>query len=144
MRFRPEQHLRRQSDIRAVREQGRRLDCRAFTIWWKRRETPAASDNTPSSTAPAAIPAHAIVSSSAPRVCVIASTAAVGHAVRRNRAKRRLRELFRSQQHLVPPGCDLLLIARAAATDRPIPELAQKFSEACSQIAANSKPDSSP
>ena len=128
MRFRPEQHLRRQSDIRAVREQGRRLDCRAFTIWWKRREpaaTPAPADTFPT-----------------PRVCVIASTAAVGHAVRRNRAKRRLREVFRHQQHLVPPGCDLLLISRAAATDRPIPELAQKFSDACSQIASAAKPSS--
>jgi ribonuclease P protein component len=127
MRFRPEQHLRRQSDIRAVREQGRRVDCRAFTIWWKRRETPAETENV----------------SSDPRVCVIASTAAVGHAVRRNRAKRRLREIFRAQQNLVPAGCDLLLIARAAATDRPISELAQKFSDACQQIAAATKPASS-
>lgn len=146
MRFRPEQHLRRQSDIRAVREQGRRVDCRAFTIWWKRRETPVVSDSANTSTAPvsaqasapAAVRAPVSVSSTEPRVCVIASTAAVGHAVRRNRAKRRLREIFRSQQHLVPPGCDLLLIARAAATDRPVPELAQKFSEACGQIAASS------
>ena len=117
MRFRPEQHLRRQSDIRVVREQGRRVDCRAFTVWWKRRETPLAT-NPPD----------------APRVCVVASTAAVGHAVLRNRAKRRLREIFRHHQHLVPPGCDLMLIARAAATARPLPELAQKFAEACAQI----------
>src|SRR5471032_613383 len=108
MRFRSEQHLRRQSDIRAVREQGRRVDCRAFTIWWKRRETPAAAEN--ASPSPAASPASALANSTislAPRVCVIASTAAVGHAVRRNRAKRRLREIFRAQQNLVPPGCDL-------------------------------------
>lgn len=144
MRFRSEQHLRRQSDIRAVREHGRRVDCRAFTLWWKRRETPAVSENANAGTLPAAVSAKAIVSSSAPRVCVIASTAAVGHAVCRNRAKRRLREIFRAQQNLVPPGCDLLLIARAAATDRPIPELAQKFSDACRQIAAASKPSSSP
>ena len=132
MRFRPEQHLRRQSDIRAVREQGRRVDCRVFTVWWKRREPAAATAGGPS--AVAAVKAV----SSAPRVCVIASTAAVGDAVRRNRAKRRLRELFRHQQHLVPAGCDLLLIARAAATDRPLPELAQKFSEACRQISVSS------
>src|SRR5438045_275922 len=71
-RFRTEQHLRRPGEIRAVREQGRRLDCQAFTLWWRRREEPA--------------PAGA-------RVCVIASTAAVGAATRRNRAKRRLREV---------------------------------------------------
>jgi ribonuclease P protein component len=140
MRFRPEQHLRRQSDIRSVRERGRRVDCRAFTIWWKHRETPA-MENVRNATAASTLP-DATGAKSGPRVCVIASTAAVGHAVRRNRAKRRLREIFRQQQHLVPPGCDLLLIARAAATDRPIPELAQKFSDACSQIAAASKPAS--
>jgi ribonuclease P protein component len=150
MRFRPEQHLRRQSDIRAVREQGRRVDCRAFTIWWKRRETPAAdkggnaSDlSAPSDVLSAQAAVAAALAKPAPRVCVIASTAAVGHAVRRNRAKRRLREIFRHQQHLVPAGCDLLLIARAAAIDRPIPELAQKFSDACNQIASSSKPASS-
>jgi ribonuclease P protein component len=127
MRFRPEQHLRRQSDIRAVREQGRRVECRAFTVWWKRREAPT-------------VP----VATEGPRVCVVASTSAVGHAVRRNRAKRRLREVFRQHQHLVPAGCDLMLIARAAATDRPLPELAQKFAEACAQIPRAPAPAKSP
>jgi ribonuclease P protein component len=125
MRFRPEQHLRRQSDIRAVREQGRRVDCRAFTLWWKRRE-PASATTTASTT---------------PRVCVIASTAAVGKAVQRNRAKRRLREIFRQHQQRVPAGCDLLLIARAAATERPLPELAQKFADACDQIRPAVSPE---
>lgn len=121
MRFRAEQHLRRQSDIRSVREQGRRLDCRAFTLWWKRRGQP---DPVAAGTVPA------------PRVCVIASTAAVGAAVQRNRAKRRLREVFRQQQHRVPVDCDLLLIARAAATTWPMPELEAKFADACGLIAA--------
>lgn len=119
MRFRPEQHLRRQSDIRVVREQGRRVDCRAFTLWWKRRDAPL-PDNAPDTA----------------RVCVVASTAAVGAAVRRARAKRRLREVFRHHQHLVPVGCDLMLIARAAVTDRPMDELGKKFAEACGQITS--------
>lgn len=129
MRFRSEQHLRRPGEIRAVREQGRRLDCRAFTLWWKRRDPGARASGPQSLLAddtPALLPA---------RVCVIASTAAVGNATRRNRAKRRLRDVFRHQQHLVPPGCDLLLIARAAATVAPLPELEKKFAEACQQIS---------
>jgi ribonuclease P protein component len=121
MRFRAEQHLRRQSDIRAVREHGRRIDCRAFTLWWKTREL----ESTP--------PAMKLLP---PRVCVIASTKAVGGAVVRNRAKRRLREVFRLQQHHVPAGCDLLLIARLAATTWPLPELETKFADACGQIAS--------
>ena len=119
MRFRAEQHLRRQADIRVVREQGRRIDCRAFTIWWRKRDT--------TSSAPAR--------DQSPRVCVIASTKAVGGAVLRNRAKRRLREVFRHQQHHVPLACDLLLIARLAATTTPLPELENKFTDACRQIA---------
>ena len=118
MRFRTEQHLRRQRDISAVREQGRRIDCRAFTVWWKSR--PIETEVTGKTSA---------------RVCVIASTKAVGHAVLRNRAKRRLREVFRQQQHRLPPNCDLLLIARSAATRVPIPELEKKFAEACAQLA---------
>ena len=75
MRFRAEQHLRRQSEIRAVREQGRRVDCRAFTLWWKLRpaDSADASQNAPDSIRAAA--------PKTPRVCVIASTAAVGGAV---------------------------------------------------------------
>jgi ribonuclease P protein component len=122
MRFRAEQHLRRQNDIRAVRELGRRVDCRAFTLWWKPRETTATPEK------------------QVPRVCVIASTNAVGAAVQRNRAKRRLREVFRHQQHRVPAGCDLLLIARAAATTWPMPELEQKFADACGQISVCEQP----
>lgn len=128
MRFRSEQHLRRPGEIRAVREQGRRLDCRAFTIWWKCREVLSTEADVR-----AALP----VLPSRARVCVIASTAAVGGATRRNRAKRRLREVFRHQQHLVPDGCDLLLIARAASTDWPLAELEKKFSDACQQISAS-------
>lgn len=67
---------------------------------------------------------------------MIASTNAVGGAVQRNRAKRRLREVFREAQSRVPAECDLLLIARAAANEWPLPELAKKFSEACATIAA--------
>jgi ribonuclease P protein component len=123
VRFRPEQHLRRATEIRAVREQGRRIDCRAFTLWWKPREMEASQAARPLA-----------------RVCVIASTNAVGGAIQRNRAKRRLRELFRHGQASVPAGCDLLLIARAAATQWPLPELAKKFHEACGAISAAVQP----
>jgi ribonuclease P protein component len=111
MRFRPEQHLRRPGEIRALREHGRRLDGRAFTLWWK-----------PDSGAPTA------------RVCVVASRAAVGSAVVRNRAKRRLREVFRRQQAGAPAGHDLLLIARRAATTVPWLELERQFADACRRI----------
>jgi ribonuclease P protein component len=131
MRFRTEQHLRRQSDIRGVRERGRRLECRAFTLWWRRREKMVSTDqSTPFEAGTEPVPPidHS-------RVCVIASTAGVGAATKRNRAKRRLREIFRHHQHLVPADCDLLLIARAAALNWPYADLEKKFAEACSHIS---------
>jgi ribonuclease P protein component len=127
MRFRTEQHLRRQNDIRDVREHGRRVDCRAFTIWWLRREQ--------SKPERAGAKRGTIPAVDGSRVCVIASTAAVGAATERNRAKRRLREIYRHHQKIVPADCDLLLVARAAVLNWKFPELEKKFVEACAQIA---------
>jgi ribonuclease P protein component len=128
MRFRTEQHLRSQRDFRTIREQGRRMNCGAFTLWFLQR--PAG----PEATHPKAPKADVR------RLGVIASTAAVGHAVLRNRAKRRLREVFRLNQEVVPPGCDVLLSARLDTTTRPFPELERKFVEACRQLAGATKP----
>ena len=115
MRFRAEQHLRRQGDFRAVREDGRRLHCGAFTLTFLRRDPPGA-------------PA---------RIGVVASTAAVGNAIQRNRARRRMREIFRRHQELVPAGCDLVLHARGSFNRTAFPELERKFTEACRQMAAS-------
>jgi ribonuclease P protein component len=116
MRFRPEQHLRRPGDFRTVREQGRRIDCGAFTVWLFRPAPPPA---------PAALP----------RVGVVASIASVGGAVDRNRAKRRLRAIFRAHQALVPAGSDLLLVARAAVNRLDYPALEQKFTDVCRKLS---------
>ncbi|HEX3728791.1 MAG TPA: ribonuclease P protein component [Opitutaceae bacterium] len=116
MRFRPEQHLRRQGDIRLVREEGNRLDCRSFVVWARRRgpEQPPAAGT---------------------RMTPVASIAAVGDAVQRNRAKRRLREVYRRHQAEVPAGFDLLVVARSAVNRRPFAELERNFAEACGRIA---------
>lgn len=92
------------------------MDCGAFLLTWRTR----------SATEPAA-PA---------RVGVVASRAAVGNAVHRNAAKRRLRELYRRHQHLVPPGVDLVLTARAALLRLEFAEAAQRFVHACGKLPA--------
>ena len=125
MRFRTEQHLRRQSDIRGAREAGTRLDCRAYTIWWRHHPAPAE--------APLLV-----------RAGFVASIAAVGPAVRRNRAKRRLREIFRRHQGLLPQDCDLLLVARSGVVHRPFVELEKKFVEACRAISATGRSERQP
>ena len=112
MRMRSGQHLRRQSDIRAVRQQGTRVDCLAFTVWWTARAGGA----------------------ELPRACFVASNQAVGGAVLRNRAKRRMREIFRRSQNLLPPSCDLLLVARQQVNRWPFEKLERAFAEATVRI----------
>lgn len=94
------------------------MDCGAFTLWWRVRE---GSPELPFS---------------GPRVCVIASTAAVGKAVLRNRAKRRLRELFRLHQEKLAPHLDLMLLARSNALRVEFAELEKRFLQACSRMPA--------
>ncbi len=110
--MRPGQHLRRQSDIQAVRRQGARVDCTAFTVWWKARPGGAAQA----------------------RACFVAPGQAVGAAVQRNRAKRRMREVFRLHQDLLPPSCDLLLVARQPVNRWPFARLERAFAEASARI----------
>jgi ribonuclease P protein component len=60
----------------------------------------------------------------------------VGDAVHRNRAKRRLREIFRHHQDLVPAGLDLVLTARPALLRLEYADVEQRFVEACRKLAA--------
>jgi ribonuclease P protein component len=119
MRLCAAQRLRSQADFRRIREQGRRLDRGAFTVWWRRRDDVRA---------PAGPPPSLV------RVGVVASIAAVGAAVQRNAAKRRLRELFRHHQNLLPPGTDLLLVARASLNRLGFREVDSNFVEACHRV----------
>lgn len=114
-RLRAFQRVKRNRDFGAVREHGRRTDCGAFLLVWCARPSDAA-------TAPA-------------RVGVVASRASVGNAVARARAKRRLREVFRQHQALVPAGLDLILTARPALLRMEFAEVAQRFVQACRKLA---------
>ncbi len=154
MRFRAEQHLRRQRDFRMAREQGRRIECGGFTLWYVQRGTGTSPQSEPALSATisddvGAAANHAVPDVSAavapgskvnrplnpgPRVGVIASTAAVGGAVQRNRAKRRLREVFRHHQQQIPVELDLLLIARRSLNQLSYPEIEKKFLEACTRL----------
>lgn len=131
MRFRPDQHVRRQNDFRDAREKGRRLDCGGFTLWFYQRPVVPAAPPEQSELAQNAPEPRLVVG---PRVGVIASTAAVGCAVQRNRAKRRLREVFRQQQQLVPADYDLLLVARHSLNRLEYTVIEQKFIDACRRL----------
>ncbi len=94
---------------------GRRTDCGAFLLTWRLR--------------PAGFPAAPA------RVGVVASRASVGNAVHRNRAKRRLREIYRKHQDLVPAGLDLVLTARGALLKLAYSEVEERFTAACRKFA---------
>lgn len=110
--------MKRNADFTAARAAGRRLDGGFFLLAWRARPEATVS-----------------------RVGVVASRAAVGNAVQRARAKRRLREVFRRHQHRVPPGLDLILTARASLLRCAFPELEQRFLAACAQLAATTRHD---
>jgi len=131
MRFRPEQHVRRQYDFRDAREKGSRLDCGGFTLWYYQRPPVPTALLELSSSAQIAPESRPVIG---PRVGVIASTAAVGCAVERNRAKRRLREVFRHQQQLVPAEYDLLMVARHSLNRLEYTAIEQKFIDACRRL----------
>ena len=124
MRFRAEQRLRRQVDFKSVRERGRRFDCGAFTLWFLRRD-----------------PVAVLPAPEGPRVGVVASRSAVGNAVQRNRAKRRMRSLFRHHQDVVPPGVDVLIVARAALNRLEYVELDRRFVDACRRLFPSASTD---
>lgn len=69
-----------------------------------------------------------------PRVCVVASTAAVGNAVHRTRAKRRLRELFRIHQQRIPDWMDVMLLAKGASARGDYKEIERRFLQACERL----------
>jgi len=113
MRFRAESHLRRQADFAHVRAAGRRFFGRGFTLWVATRPE--------------------FSTAAGPRVGVVASRAAVGNAVKRNRAKRRLREVFRHHQTLVPSDRDMLLVAKSAINRLEYREIEQSFVRVCAE-----------
>lgn len=136
MRFRADQHLRRASDFNHVRTQGRRFDCGAFVLYYAFRPASPGSVSAPPATR--ADSASASTSASpAPgpaRAGFVASRSAVGNAVARARAKRRLREGFRSHQLAFPPGIDLVFVARRALNGLEPAALDQRFLDLCRKL----------
>ncbi len=58
----------------------------------------------------------------------------LGGAVTRNRARRRLREVFRLAQPTLRQGFDVILVARARAVDGPYDRLTAAFYRACREL----------
>ncbi len=115
-----------------MRTQGRRFDCGAFLFLHFRH--PAAPTPDAATRGIAGDGAGPRPGARLPRLGVVASRAAIGNAVRRNRAKRLLREVFRHHQHLVPAGVDLLLVSRSPLNRLEYAEIERKFIDACRRV----------
>ena len=51
----------------------------------------------------------------------------LGHAVQRNRVRRRLREIYRTNEAGLAPGWDIVIVARSRAVNAPYAELERSF-----------------
>ena len=58
----------------------------------------------------------------------------LGHAVVRNRVRRRLREIVRLNANAVKPGYDLVLVARSRAVDAEYKKLERAYLTACGRL----------
>ena len=51
----------------------------------------------------------------------------LGHAVVRNRVRRRLREVYRLHEQLFTPGWDIVVVARSRCIDAPFQEIVKAY-----------------
>lgn len=64
----------------------------------------------------------------------LVSSTKLGHAVVRNRCRRRLRELYRIHTPELKQGYDIILVARARTAHAPWPELEKQFRKVCRKL----------
>ena len=109
--------LRKRSDFQALRSIGKNVFCKSFVFQYRFLSGEQVSSR---------------------RLGVIASRR-VGNAVKRNRGKRIIRELFRIHEDKLPPNCDIVVILRSAYGRFTYKELESHYLNACVVISKNSK-----
>ena len=62
-------------------------------------------------------------------------TVKLGHAVVRNRIRRRLREIYRLHESELRRGTDLIVVARSRSADASYRELERDFLAACARLS---------
>lgn len=65
----------------------------------------------------------------------------LGKAVRRNKVRRRLREIYRLHQSELLPGWDMVVVARVRAAHSSYAALEKSFLQAADKLGLRQKPD---
>ena len=71
-------------------------------------------------------------------------SAKLGHAVIRNRIKRRLREVYRENSASLRNGFDLIIVARSRAVNAEYSALSRSFLECCTALNLLNKAETRP
>ncbi|ADE55489.1 ribonuclease P protein component [Coraliomargarita akajimensis] len=104
--------LRTQRDFQQVRTEGKRFLCGPFILQWRK---------------------HSEDEGGSRRLGVIASKR-VGNAVKRNRGKRLMRELFRRHEQQLPKAVDIVIVLRNGYDRFSFEELESRFLKTCKTI----------
>lgn len=70
----------------------------------------------------------------------LVSSTKLGHAVVRNRCRRRLREVYRLEKPQLKTGYDIILVARSRTATAPSPELQKQFRRLCRKVDLMKEP----
>ena len=70
----------------------------------------------------------------------LVSSTKLGHAVVRNRCRRRLREVYRLEKPQLKTGYDIILVARSRTATAPWPELQKQFRRLCRKVDLMKEP----
>jgi ribonuclease P protein component len=64
----------------------------------------------------------------------------LGGAVRRNRMRRRLKEVYRLREHTLVPGYDVVIVARQGCFDAAFDDLTRDFVRLCGRLGMTKAP----
>jgi ribonuclease P protein component len=107
-RFSRSERLTSSAEIQALFQQGKRIDRPSLVVLWG--------------------------DEAGPRRVAFAVTRQIRGAVRRNRARRRMREAFRAVRGVAPPRVALVVIAKRGALEAPFPALRAELRDALAAI----------